>query len=191
MNDRLSHSMILDTPSRRNMTCLSEKPNLFPTPISRWIPNENVSKCFGCGEIFTMFIRRHHCRTCGRIFCYSCTENKTQIPEIIKENIPMSPEMGYMKYGLSKEFLKMNGMPTFSVISWIAFAIFKECSRLSITQGPAIRPKPSSPNVTFFIDTIFINIVKIESFQILFFTPALMNSRKRGCALFTRLLSSG
>ncbi|XP_075225146.1 1-phosphatidylinositol 3-phosphate 5-kinase fab1 isoform X2 [Lycorma delicatula] len=37
-----------------------------------WMP-DNVSKeCFDCGEKFTTFRRRHHCRVCGQIFCSRC-----------------------------------------------------------------------------------------------------------------------
>nr|XP_034189980.1 1-phosphatidylinositol 3-phosphate 5-kinase [Osmia lignaria] len=39
---------------------------------SYWMP-DNVSKqCYECGERFTTFRRRHHCRVCGQIFCSKC-----------------------------------------------------------------------------------------------------------------------
>mmetsp|Transcript_35738 Transcript_35738/g.70161 ORF Transcript_35738/g.70161 Transcript_35738/m.70161 type:complete len:225 (-) Transcript_35738:228-902(-) len=42
-------------------------------PRSRWQKDDAHSHCVQCGEAFTLFVRRHHCRLCGRIFCSSCT----------------------------------------------------------------------------------------------------------------------
>lgn len=33
----------------------------------------NAKVCFSCGQTFSTFRRKHHCRTCGQIFCSSCT----------------------------------------------------------------------------------------------------------------------
>uniref|UniRef100_A0A0R0K2N8 FYVE-type domain-containing protein n=1 Tax=Glycine max TaxID=3847 RepID=A0A0R0K2N8_SOYBN len=38
-----------------------------------WVPDEAVSKCTACGTDFGAFVRRHHCRNCGDIFCDKCT----------------------------------------------------------------------------------------------------------------------
>ena len=33
-----------------------------------WMRDENAKDCFHCGEPFSTFRRKHHCRTCGQIF---------------------------------------------------------------------------------------------------------------------------
>ncbi|KAL1957603.1 hypothetical protein VTO42DRAFT_5714 [Malbranchea cinnamomea] len=38
-----------------------------------WMRDENAKDCFYCGEPFTTFRRKHHCRTCGQIFDAKCT----------------------------------------------------------------------------------------------------------------------
>ena len=38
-----------------------------------WMRDENAKDCFHCGEQFTTFRRKHHCRTCGQIFDNKCT----------------------------------------------------------------------------------------------------------------------
>ncbi|KAJ1692605.1 hypothetical protein LUZ63_009303 [Rhynchospora breviuscula] len=41
-----------------------------------WVPDEAVSKCTACGADFGAFVRRHHCRNCGDIFCDKCTKGR-------------------------------------------------------------------------------------------------------------------
>nr|POF15545.1 1-phosphatidylinositol 3-phosphate 5-kinase fab1 [Quercus suber] len=38
-----------------------------------WMRDENAKDCFSCGQSFSTFRRKHHCRTCGQIFDSSCT----------------------------------------------------------------------------------------------------------------------
>lgn len=45
-------------------------------PKKSWKPDNEVKTCFGCGIIFTIFRRRHHCRYCGLIFCSKCLLKK-------------------------------------------------------------------------------------------------------------------
>lgn len=41
-----------------------------------WVPDEAVSKCTSCGSDFGAFLRKHHCRNCGDIFCDKCTSGR-------------------------------------------------------------------------------------------------------------------
>ncbi|KAL9134984.1 MAG: hypothetical protein Q9175_003830 [Cornicularia normoerica] len=38
-----------------------------------WMKDENARDCFYCGDSFSTFRRKHHCRTCGQIFDAKCT----------------------------------------------------------------------------------------------------------------------
>ena len=38
-----------------------------------WMKDENARDCFYCGQAFSTFRRKHHCRTCGQIFDAKCT----------------------------------------------------------------------------------------------------------------------
>ncbi|KAL2813550.1 hypothetical protein BJX63DRAFT_215295 [Aspergillus granulosus] len=38
-----------------------------------WMKDEGAKDCFHCGEPFSTFRRKHHCRTCGQIFDSKCT----------------------------------------------------------------------------------------------------------------------
>ncbi|KAL7261731.1 hypothetical protein ACSBR1_000194 [Camellia fascicularis] len=44
-----------------------------------WVPDEAVSKCTACGTDFNAFVRKHHCRNCGDIFCDKCTQGRTAL----------------------------------------------------------------------------------------------------------------
>ena len=49
--------------------------------IHNWV--DDATECYECKTLFTFFIRKHHCRYCGRIFCYICSNYWIKIPEYI------------------------------------------------------------------------------------------------------------
>jgi 1-phosphatidylinositol-3-phosphate 5-kinase len=58
----------------------AEVPERVPTHLRRrviskafWMKDENAKDCFYCGQPFSTFRRKHHCRTCGQIFDAKCT----------------------------------------------------------------------------------------------------------------------
>ncbi|BBN13851.1 hypothetical protein MPTK1_6g06950 [Marchantia polymorpha subsp. ruderalis] len=47
-----------------------------PEEKQHWVPDELVTKCTSCDTDFGAFLRRHHCRNCGEIFCDKCTRGR-------------------------------------------------------------------------------------------------------------------
>ncbi|KAI9471218.1 hypothetical protein BX667DRAFT_509125 [Coemansia mojavensis] len=45
-------------------------------PESGWEPDSSAVSCRQCGRSFTLFLRRHHCRRCGLLFCDSCSSQR-------------------------------------------------------------------------------------------------------------------
>ncbi|NWH58393.1 FYCO1 protein, partial [Geococcyx californianus] len=41
----------------------------------KWQGDTDVNHCLDCQREFSWMVRRHHCRMCGRIFCYYCCNN--------------------------------------------------------------------------------------------------------------------
>ncbi|XP_006868879.1 PREDICTED: FYVE and coiled-coil domain-containing protein 1 [Chrysochloris asiatica] len=41
----------------------------------RWLGDSEATHCLDCKREFSWMVRRHHCRICGRIFCYYCCNN--------------------------------------------------------------------------------------------------------------------
>ncbi|KAI9482651.1 MAG: hypothetical protein EXX96DRAFT_615661 [Benjaminiella poitrasii] len=40
-----------------------------------WMPDEQCKECYKCRKPFTFLRRKHHCRTCGQIFCGKCASH--------------------------------------------------------------------------------------------------------------------
>ncbi|PWA86553.1 zinc finger, FYVE/PHD-type, Zinc finger, RING/FYVE/PHD-type [Artemisia annua] len=51
-----------------------------------WVPDEASTKCTSCSSYFGAFLRRHHCRNCGDIFCDKCTQGRIALTA--EENAP-------------------------------------------------------------------------------------------------------
>ena len=47
-----------------------------------WMKDTNVSKCTLCNAKFSFFLRKHHCRRCGGIFCGYCSLFTAKLPEL-------------------------------------------------------------------------------------------------------------
>lgn len=62
-------------------------PDPFITIQSRtrlkWVEDKNAIKCPLCNGTFGMLFRKHHCRVCGDVFCGTCSNYWSTIPECI------------------------------------------------------------------------------------------------------------
>ena len=45
------------------------------------VPDASVSQCGACNSSFGMFLRRHHCRRCGGVFCDPCSKRRIDLPK--------------------------------------------------------------------------------------------------------------
>ncbi|XP_015268011.1 PREDICTED: lateral signaling target protein 2 homolog isoform X1 [Gekko japonicus] len=45
-----------------------------------WVPDSTCSHCMACRVPFTFLRRRHHCRSCGKIFCSRCSSHLAPLP---------------------------------------------------------------------------------------------------------------
>lgn len=52
-------------------------PPVLP-PRAPWLSDLSSSVCLKCSEEFGVFRRRHHCRSCGGLFCDSCSEKRVK-----------------------------------------------------------------------------------------------------------------
>ena len=53
------------------------------TPVNdektMWVPDEKAMTCYNCQKTFnTIFLRKHHCRICGNVFCEKCSSKNVE-----------------------------------------------------------------------------------------------------------------
>ena len=84
MNNKRNLSMSIMLENRKISTAIS----IPKTSPCIWIPSKNISKCYTCKSVFSIINRKHHCRMCGRIFCYNCADKWGVIPSLISVTSP-------------------------------------------------------------------------------------------------------
>jgi hypothetical protein len=47
----------------------------------KYVQDNIVTSCYTCNTQFTFYIRKHHCRSCGKIFCFNCSNKKIKVPD--------------------------------------------------------------------------------------------------------------
>ena len=81
---------------------LPETPS-FPAPyrpqrtdfiLPRWQPDSEVSECPICGRTFAFWLRKHHCRKCGRVVCGNCSPHRITVPRQFIVQPPGESESG-------------------------------------------------------------------------------------------------
>lgn len=50
-----------------------------------WVPDHAASNCAKCLTSFGYLTGKHHCRSCGNIFCASCASKYIEIPDYIRD----------------------------------------------------------------------------------------------------------
>ena len=52
-----------------------------------WVGDNMVTQCHNpvCKTEFSFYVRKHHCRSCGNIFCHKCSDYYITIPKFIKD----------------------------------------------------------------------------------------------------------
>ena len=51
-----------------------------------WMPDKLCHECSNCNIKFSILVRRHHCRVCGRIYCNACS-NHTIPGHLLRSNL--------------------------------------------------------------------------------------------------------
>ncbi|CAH0049406.1 unnamed protein product [Clonostachys solani] len=83
--------------------------------LPRWQPDAEVTYCPICQTQFSIFVRKHHCRKCGRVVCNSCSPHRIIIPHqyIVRPpgaEIPILPQT-LLTDQLGVGYFDVNGIP--------------------------------------------------------------------------------
>ncbi|KAH0499471.1 hypothetical protein TgHK011_006668 [Trichoderma gracile] len=81
--------------------------------LPRWQPDAEVTYCPICRTQFSIFVRKHHCRKCGRVVCNSCSPHRIIIPHqfIVRapgSEVPLPPSLLYDSTGGG--YIDINGL---------------------------------------------------------------------------------
>ncbi|KAH6691688.1 FYVE-domain-containing protein [Plectosphaerella plurivora] len=71
-----------------------------PSEISlpRWQPDAEATLCPICRTQFSFFVRKHHCRKCGRVVCNACSPHRITIPYQYIVQQPEQPRLSSQRY---------------------------------------------------------------------------------------------
>ncbi|KJK77706.1 hypothetical protein H634G_07445 [Metarhizium anisopliae BRIP 53293] len=81
--------------------------------LPRWQPDAEVTYCPICHTQFSFFVRKHHCRKCGRVVCATCSPHRIIIPHqyIVRQpgsDISMPPSL--LVDAMGAGYLDVNGL---------------------------------------------------------------------------------
>jgi len=65
--------------SRKAVGCSKSRVEQHQIGGPAWKSDDSTDCCENCGMLFNLFVRRHHCRYCGKIFCNVCTATKRRL----------------------------------------------------------------------------------------------------------------
>jgi hypothetical protein len=81
MSNKILNFSVYITKKQEFNDFLEEKlDNIYPKTSNEWIDSDKVLKCELCFNQFSFFLRKHHCRACGHIFCRNCCYKYIKIP---------------------------------------------------------------------------------------------------------------
>lgn len=79
--DDLSQSICIDRNNNNSPDYAITGPNILNK--RGWMPDNDANNCVNCRRSFNIFVRKHHCRLCGKIFCYLCSNYYAYVPKDI------------------------------------------------------------------------------------------------------------
>lgn len=97
--DDLSYSLFLENLSLSDVPEKSLVEKVRPRKAISWVKDDSVTRCKNCEIEFGWFVRKHHCRACGKIFCHNCSSKMIVLPRDV-ENFPKSTNREWISYML-------------------------------------------------------------------------------------------
>lgn len=77
----LSHTTVPDSSSQNYYALPS---NMTHSSVSAFttvhVPDSLRTQCPSCNNVFSLTLRRHHCRLCGDVYCDACSNNRVELP---------------------------------------------------------------------------------------------------------------
>lgn len=109
------------------------------------LEDHEVDKCGTCGSTFSLFLRKHHCRCCGRIFCGSCANDQVKIPKLFSNEKDIQRVCRYCfrmikVYRMYEKYIKYLRIMNFKIpIVFRLRSVMKEAVEFYINEFRSIR----------------------------------------------------
>jgi hypothetical protein len=103
IDDAMSQSLV------STLVRTSSQPTLTQSYITncKWIEDSEVLLCMECNVTFGMWTRKHHCRLCGRLFCYKCASYTRTVPTTVAANNVINIKDKLIKYVYSRNQVRV------------------------------------------------------------------------------------
>ncbi|KAL0246352.1 hypothetical protein GEMRC1_007564 [Eukaryota sp. GEM-RC1] len=108
-----------------------------------WKPDNLTSECSNCGIHFTLLKRRHHCRSCGGIYCGNCTKNRmvlraeTSMSRVCENCFKEASERRNVTFSVSQRLSTISVDEKSRGVSGIVAPMGVKCSVLSFGNDEA------------------------------------------------------
>ena len=87
-SNELNYSIYADDKIRLSSSPDLNLKKIIPKINDKWVESKMIYNCQKCNDAFGFLLRKHHCRSCGGVFCYKCCDKYIIIPEnLIKRPI--------------------------------------------------------------------------------------------------------
>lgn len=131
-----------------NDTLITNINKFYPKESKKWINSDSINKCHNCLSNFGIFIRKHHCRACGLVFCSYCCNKYIHIPSNYI-NIPKEDVNYYQSLSnLSKWVINGNSSDT----SLVCNTCYNKIQNLEEIKNQIDFIEIISPHVFKFLD---------------------------------------
>mmetsp|Transcript_26802 Transcript_26802/g.32484 ORF Transcript_26802/g.32484 Transcript_26802/m.32484 type:complete len:244 (-) Transcript_26802:317-1048(-) len=98
-----------------------------------WVSDSEVKTCQLCESIFTTFFRRHHCRSCGKCICSSCSANRIILTNISTVKPLRVCDLCFSNRNKSEDMIPLGRRKTY----WRPADLIKQAQRLPQEVGDA------------------------------------------------------
>ncbi|AAZ12118.1 hypothetical protein, conserved [Trypanosoma brucei brucei TREU927] len=124
----------------------NERDDCFMLPVM--VNDDKASHCSLCSATFTFFIRRHHCRLCGEVFCDACSQSRASMPPHFKmdgqqrvcdrcfQRLKCGRMLAIRRYGRNREVYA----GCWSQGQWVSRGLFRRADGSVIVTNMAGRP---------------------------------------------------
>jgi hypothetical protein len=91
----MSYSIFLEENKKNNV--IPPLRHTLPRKNHSWTEDNSVTECYNCQKEFHIFLRKHHCRHCCKIFCHTCSNYWQRIPNtMLSEDSQMGTWNNYL-----------------------------------------------------------------------------------------------